>query len=188
MKTMDNKNHNSNIIFETLEYKDMEGLLKPTIHVDEFTSKMGEDDDIIVVSFFVRDQKAAKDLMNWFEKGYDFVIDADRSPGEIKPNRYLVYVEIRRRSTAGAHVQQLLDDLATLTEFEPKDWTMVYEGKTVPFTQEEFEELVPLSPKAYRELHDKDLNEVRIAAGLPAKTFYEQDDAIKSLQSAAGLL
>ena len=73
----------------------MEGLLKPEIHVDEFTSKMGEDDDIIVVSFFVRDPNAAKDLMNWFEKGYDFVIDADRSPGEIKPNRFLVYVEIR---------------------------------------------------------------------------------------------
>jgi len=65
---------------------------------------------------------------------------------------------------------------------------MVYEGNSVPFTQEEFEKLVPLSPKAYREQHDKDLNEVRIAAGLPAKTFYEQDDAIKSLQSAAGLL
>jgi hypothetical protein len=64
---MDNQNLSSNIIFETLEYKDMEGLLKPTIHIDEFTSKMGEDDDIIVVSFFIRDNKAAKDLMNWFE-------------------------------------------------------------------------------------------------------------------------
>ena len=70
----------------------MEGLLKPTIHVDEFSSKMGDDDEIIVASFFVRDKSAAKDLMNWFEKGYDFVIDSDMSPGEIKPNRYLVYV------------------------------------------------------------------------------------------------
>jgi len=188
MKTMDNQNLNSNIIFETLEYKDMEGLLKPTIHVDEFTSKMGEDDDIIVVSFFIRDNKAAKDLMNWFEKGYDFVIDADCSPGEIKPNRFLVYVEIRRRSSAGAHVQQLLDDLSTLTEFEPKDWTMVYEGKEVPFTQEEFERIVPLSPKEYRKTHDEDLNEMRVAAGLPTKTYYEQDDAIKAIQAAAGIL
>ena len=188
MKTMDNQNLSSNIIFETLEYKDMEGLLKPTIHIDEFTSKMGEDDDIIVVSFFIRDNKAAKDLMNWFEKGYDFVIDADRSPGEIKPNRFLVYVEIRRRSSAGAHIQQLLDDLSTLTEFEPKDWTMVYEGKEVPFTQEEFERVVPLSPKEYRKTHDEDLNEMRVAAGLPTKTYYEQDDAIKAIQSAAGIL
>jgi len=166
----------------------MEGLLKPTIHVDEFTSKMGDDDDIIVLSFFVRNPDAAKDLMNWFERGYDFVIDADRSPGEIKTNRYLVFVEIRRRSTAGAHVNQLLDDLSTLTEYEPKDWTIVYEGEDVPFTQEDFERIVPLSPKAYREAHDKDLNEVRIAAGLPVKSFYEKDDDIKSIQSAAGIL
>ena len=83
---MSNQLNNSNFVFEALGYKDMEGLLKPTIHVDEFTSKMGEDDDIIVLSFFIRDPGAAKDLMNWFEKGYDFVIDADKSPGEIKPN------------------------------------------------------------------------------------------------------
>lgn len=174
-------------IAENLGYKDMEGLIKPEIHVDEFTSKMGDDDDIIVVSFFVRDPDAAKDLMMWFEKGYDFVLDADKSPGEIKPNRYLVYVELRRRSTAGAHVQQLLDDLNTLTEFEPKDWTMAYEGCTVPYTQQEFERLVPLSPKSYRESHDEAMNEMRVAAGLPTKAIYETDDAIKALQTAAGM-
>ena len=81
-------NHLANLkrlVSESLDYKEMEGLIKPTIHVDEFSSKMGDDDDIIVVSFFVRDPSAARDLMNWFEKGYDFVLDADKSPGEIKP-------------------------------------------------------------------------------------------------------
>ena len=175
------------MLFESLGYKDMEGLMKPVIHIDEFASKMGDDDDVIVVSFFVRDPQAAKDLMNWFEKGYDFIIDADKSPGEIKPNRYLVYVEIRRRSTAGAHVQQLLEDLNTLTEFEPKDWTMVYKGEEVPFTQEEFERIVPLSPKEYREQHEEAMNEWRVAAGLPTKAIYEADDAIIALQTAAGM-
>ena len=165
----------------------MEGMIKPVIHIDEFTSKMGDDDDIIVISFFVRDQQAAKDLMKWFEKGYDFIIDADRSPGEIKPNRYLVYVEIRRRSVAGAHVQQLLEDLSTLTEFDPEDWTMTYEGVSMPYSQEEFERVVPLSPKEYRKQHEGDLNEWRVAAGLPTKAIYEEDDAIKALQTAAGM-
>ena len=165
----------------------MEGMLKPVIHIDEFTAKLGDDDDIIVVSFFVRDQQAAKDLMKWFEKGYDFIIDADRSPGEIKPNRYLVYVEIRRRSVAGAHVQQLLEDLSTLTEFDPEDWTMTYEGVSMPYSQEEFERVVPLSPKEYRKQHEGDLNEWRVAAGLPTKAIYEEDDAIKALQTAAGM-
>lgn len=174
---------------ESLEYKDLEGMLKSTIHVDEFSSKMGDDEDIIVVSFFVRDQQAAKDLMNWFEKGYDFVLDADRSPGELKPNRYLVYVEIRRRSNAGAHVEQLLSDLHTLTEFEVDDWTMHYRDKNVPFTRDVFDSMVPLSPKAYREHYETDLNEMRTAAGLPVVTTYDkQDRELQAIQSAAGIL
>ena len=185
---MTNK-HNKHQLFESLGYKDLEGLMKPTIHVDEFSSKMGDDDDIIVISFFVRDPQAAKDLMNWFEKGYDFVIDADKSPGEIKPNRYLVYVELRRRSTAGGHVEILIDDLATLTEFAPDEWTMHYKGQNIPFTRDAFDSTVPLSPKAYRERYEKDLNEVRIAAGLPTTRIYEKDDkAIQAIQSAAGLI
>ena len=186
---MHNNNFN-NLLSEALAFKDLEGMMKPTVHVDEFSSKMGDDDDVIVISFFLRDAQAAKDLMNWFEKGYDFVLDADRSPGEIKPNRFLVYVEIRRRSTAGGHVEQLLDDLNTLTEFkDSSEWTMHYKGKHVPFSRDEFDRLVPLSPRAYRERSDKDLNEVRIAAGMPVVSNYDKRDrALQAIQSAAGIL
>ena len=187
---MHNKNLNSQQpLFESLEFKDLEGMMKPTIHVDEFSSKMGDDDDIIVVSFFVRDEQAAKDLMNWFEKGYDFVLDADRSPGEIKPNRYLVYVELRRRSTAGGHVDQLLHDLNTLTEYQVDDWVMHYKGKEIPFSRDTFDSTVPLTPKEYRKRYESDLNEMRSAAGLDAKRIYSQDDKLlQSIQSAAGIL
>ena len=187
---MHNK-HSSNPLqlSESLSFKDLEGMLKPTIHVDEFSSKMGDDDDIIVVSFFVRDQQAAKDLMMWFEKGYDFIVDADRSPGEIRPNRYLVYVEIRRRSTAGGHVEQLLNDLNTLTEYDVTDWTMHYDGTSTPFSVEAFDSQVPLSPRAYRERKEGQLNEVRVAAGLPTRAMYERDDpALRTIQSAAGII
>ena len=179
--------NNNSPLFESLSYKDLDGLMKPTVHVDEFSSKMGDDDDIIVISFFVRDPQAAKDLMAWFEKGYDFVLDADKSPGEVKPNRYLVYVEIRRRSTAGQHVETLLSDLNTLTEYELDDWTMHYKDQSVPFTRDMFDSVVPTSPKAYRERYEKDLNEVRVSAGIPYKRIYETDAELKSLQAAAGL-
>lgn len=186
---MHNK-HSNSPLFESLGFKDLEGLMKPTVHVDEFSSKMGDDDDIIVLSFFVRDPSAAKDLMNWFEKGYDFVLDADRSPGEIKPNRYLVYVEIRRRSTAGGNVETLLNDLNTLTEFEDAGaWTMHYKNKSIPFSRDEFDATVPLTPKAYRDRYEKDLNEVRIAAGMPVVTTYDpKDRALQAIQSAAGII
>jgi hypothetical protein len=183
-------NNSNNQLFESLGFRDLEGLLKPTIHVDEFSSKMGDDDDIIVISFFVRDAQAAKDLMMWFEKGYDFVLDADRSPGEIRPGRYLVYVELRRRSTAGGNVEQLLDDLNTLTEFEGSTaWTMHYRDQEISFTRDAFDATVPLTPRAYRERYEKDLNEVRVAAGIPVVTTYDrQDRALQTIQSAAGII
>jgi len=189
---MHNKTSNKTLpqsqLLEGLQYRDLEGMMKPTIHVDEFSSKMGDDEDIIVISFFVRDKQAAKDLVAWFEKGYDFVLDADRSPGEIKPSRYLVYVEMRRRSAAPQYVAELIDDLETLTEHESEDWTMRYDGQTQPFSEEAFAKTVPLTPDDYRSTHEQDLNEWRTAAGLPVKKIHDTKRDLRELQSAAGIL
>lgn len=174
-------------LLEGLQYKDLDGMMKSTVHVDEFAAKMGDDDDIVVISFFVRDLQAAKDLVNWFEKGYDFVLDADRSPGEIKPSRYLVYVEIRRRSGAPSAVQTLLDDLGTLTEFEPDDWQMRYQGRTQPWSEQAFAEAVPLTPNAYRQANQGELNEMRAAAGLSHRAVHVPSADVRSLQSMAGI-
>ena len=172
---------------EGLEYKDMVGMMKPTIHIDEFSSKMGDDDDIIVASFFLRSKQAAKDLANWFEKGYDWVLDADTSPGEIKPGRFLVYIEMRRRSSAGDNLAEAINDMETLTEFKPTDWEMHYDEKSFPFTAEEFNKIVPTSPKEYRKQHEGDLNEMRSAAGIDTKQIYERERDIRQLQAAAGI-
>lgn len=186
---MPNNNFNSprKLLSEALNYRDLEGIMKPTIHVDEFSSKMGDDEDIIVLSFFVRDKEAARDLVAWFEKGYDFVLDADRSPGEIKPNRFLVYVEIRRRSSAPDNINLLLDDLSTLTEFEPAEWQVHYDGNTWPWSPDEFRNRVPLTPVAYKASREEDLNEWRENAGLPVKKVRDTKHDLRELQDQAGI-
>jgi len=66
---------------------------------------------------------------------------------------------------------------------------MHYQDKEYPFSRESFERVVPLSPRAYREQHDQDLNEMRVAAGLPVVVSYDETDPlIQSIQSAAGIL
>ena len=177
-----------NKLYEGLGYKDLEGMMKPTIHIDEFSSKMGDDDEIVVASFFVRDQQAAKDLVNWFEKGYDFVLDADMSPGEIKPNRYLVYVEMKRRSTTGNRLDEIVQDFSTLTEYAGNNWIMRYNGENHPWSVETFKGLVPDSPAEYRARKEAGLNEMRVASGIPTKDVYERTSDIKALQNAAGVI
>jgi hypothetical protein len=179
--------HKPQPLLEALSFKDLDGMVKPTIHVDEFAAKMGDDEDIVVVSFFVRSKLAAEDLVTWFEKGYDFVLDADRSPGEISPGRYLVYVEMRRRSSVPKNVATMLDDLSTLTEYSANGWHMTYNDREVPFTEENFTAMVPLSPKEYKKRVEKDLNEWRVAAGIPPRDIFEREHDIRKLQSAAGI-
>ncbi len=173
---------------EGLGYKDLEKMLKPEIHIDEFASKMGDDDKISVLSFLTKSQAAAADLINWFESGYDFVMDADKSPGEIKHNRYVVYVEMQRRTSLPERVEELLDDLQTLTEFEPKDWTVVYGDQEMPFSVEAIEQMVPLSPKKYRERTETGLNSVREAAGIPPVSVYEKNQTTTDIQEQAGII
>lgn len=174
-----------------LEYRDMEGMLKPTVYVDEFKSKVGDDDAYVVLSFYVHNHTVAKDLVTWFEGGYEFIIDADNSPGEIEPNRYLVFVEIKRRTQLIAQMQEMLEDFETLTEHKPEDWTITFEGNDYANDAEVLEKVLILSPQSYRETHEMELNEMRKAANLPLKRIYKTDKRdvdMNLIRQRAGLL
>lgn len=175
-------------INEGLEYKDMVDQIKPTVYVDEFKSKVGEDDAYVVLSFYVHNIVVAEDLVKWFETGYQFIIDADRSPGEIEPNRYLVFVEIKRRTQLIDQIKEMLDDFSTLTHLELEDWSITYDGNDYPFDPEVLSEVLILSPQSYREVHEMELNEMRMASGIPHKNVYRgTDDALNQMRQIANL-
>jgi len=171
-----------------LEYKDMVDMIKPTVYVDEFKSKVGEDDAYVVLSFYVHNIVVAEDLVKWFETGYTWVIDADRSPGEIEPNRYLVFVEIKRRTQLVEQIKEMLEDFSTLTDLELRDWTITFEGKEFGFDEEVLLKELILSPQSYREIHEIELNEMRLASGLPHKNIYNStDDEMNHFRTLAHL-
>ena len=172
-----------------IEVGDLEDVLKLQIEVDVYKSKIGRDDKNCVISFFVEDREAANDLTAFFEKGYNFVLDADVSSGEVAKNLYVVFVEIRRLSTLYDHVHKLLMDLRAACSALPEDWSFRYkrQRKFVPLTREAFDSIVPLSSRKYRKINDKPLNDMRQAAGLPVKNPPVEDEDIKNFQHLAGL-
>jgi len=172
-------------ITEGLEYKDLVDLVRPTIHIDEFASKMGDDDDITVISFYIRDQSAGNDLVSFFENGYPFILDAELSEGEISPNRYLVYVEVKRRRALADQIIELIKDLESLTELKISDWKMFYENNYYPLSKKMIENIVPLSPHLYRLKHDAKLNEMRSIAGIPVKVDKVTDPDLIAMQRIA---
>lgn len=182
-------------INESLDFHDLEGQLQPVVSVDEYAAHMGEDSEIVTISFIVNSRNAATDLASWFERGYDWVLDAEVSEGELSPNRYVVFVEISRRSTAPARLIELLDDLTTLTNIKLKEWVVKIEGEEYSAEEEVLSQVIPISPHEYRkdeEVVDKEagdkLNEMRAAAGLPSvKVHSNPDQLLRSFVALAGL-
>ena len=64
---------NNQQLNEGLRSRDLENMIKPVLSIDTFRSKMGEDRDVCVVSVVAKDRNPAKDLMEFLEKGYNFV-------------------------------------------------------------------------------------------------------------------
>ena len=86
----------SKILREGLEKGDLARLVHNELHIDEFKSKLGDDRDVVVVSFKVSGKEPANDVVNFVEKGYNWVIDADVSSGEMSDGDFIVFVEIPR--------------------------------------------------------------------------------------------
>ena len=72
-----------NNLFEGLEKDDLARLIHPELHVDEFKSKLGDDQDVVVLSFKVDAKEPANDLVAFVEKGYDWVVDAEYCTGRV---------------------------------------------------------------------------------------------------------
>jgi len=79
-----------------LNQGDLRYCVDNIFEIDSYQSKMGTDDKIVVLSFRVKPSQAAEDLVNFIEKGYDFVLDADKTSGEQTDGYYRVFVEIER--------------------------------------------------------------------------------------------
>jgi len=132
-----------------LRAQDLKDLVKKTFEVDSYASKMGEDDSIITLSFSLYDKSAAEDLVGFFEKGYQFVLDADSTPGEQSDGTYKVFVEIERDSDAAENIQSLLDGLDKLTNVEEFRFRYYKSFRSKPATLENIEATVPTDPDNY---------------------------------------
>ena len=183
---------NKTILNEGLDYHDLEGQMIPTVTVDEYAAHMGNDSEIVTLAFTIKSEAAGNDLVDWFERGYDFVLDAQVSEGEVKPGQFLVFVEMNRRSSVPKRIIELLDDLETLTAIPVKDWTIIVDEEEHSPEEEVLKQVITISPHDYREeveVEEEELNEMRERAGLEIKVIHadKQDAEIKAFKSMAGL-
>lgn len=177
-------------LFEGLEAGDLARLVTPEIGIDEFKSKMGADSDVIVLNFTVGDKFPAIDLMNFIERGYDWVLDADASAGELSDGRYMVFVELARDKAASEQIDNLISNICNLTKQECNEWKFKYrkDKRVHDLSQENIEIFVPLTPESYRKKYDREeIERMQSAANIPVKNTAPVNDFTESLRVAAGL-
>ena len=185
-------NHNSKLLRENLEIGDLKRLVHDELHIDEYKSKMGDDADVCVLSFKVAGKEPSIDLVNFIEKGYEFVLDADVSSGEKEGGDYLVFVELERTKDLPEQIMRLLGDIKNLTEVDPSEWRVVYRksDKEHDLTEEVLARLIPLTQNEYNRKYEREQDELdamRAVAGVKITTKAPKNEYTESLRIAAGL-
>lgn len=177
---------------EGIKPSDLRKLVSPKIHIDEYKSKMGNDDDIVVVSFKVTYREPALDLVDFIEKAYDFVLDADVSSGEMDDGEYLVFVEMERRSNLVPNLIKMLTELENITDIKVSDCKFAYNKEKVYHSCDlnNLSAKIPLSPQQYREKYGdikESIDQLKSAAGVTVTTTAPKNEYTESLRVAAGI-
>ena len=138
-------------LHENLRSNDLHDLIKPVFEIDAYKSKIGNDEDIIVLSFTLDRNEPASDLENFIEMGFDFVLDADVSPGETDDGVYKVFVEIERTRHAPKQIIEILDGIKKLSGIEDMRFRYFKSFKSEESSIENLTDTVPLDTQSYIE-------------------------------------
>ena len=140
---------NNQQLNEGLRPMDLEEMVYPTFEVDTYSSKMGEDRDVCVVSFQVKDRAPAKDLMEFIEKGYHFVLDSDVSSGENEKGEYSVFVELSRSPRLADHIKEITYGVRKLTGIDDFKFSYHKEQAVHEATEENLKAVIPATARDY---------------------------------------
>jgi hypothetical protein len=134
---------------EGLRSLDLKEMVYSTFEVDTYRSKMGEDRDVCVISFQVKDRAPAKDLMEFIEKGYHFVLDSDVSSGENEKGEYSVFVELSRSPRLAEQIKELTYGVRKLTGIDDFKFKYHKENTVREVTEETLKSVIPPTPSEY---------------------------------------
>jgi hypothetical protein len=136
---------------EDLLAGDLKHLVSHVFEVDSFKSKIGDDEDIVVISFTVDEKAPADDLARFLEMGYNFVLDADATQGPVKNGKFKVFVEMKRDRYVPRQLEEILHGIKRVAEIEEFKFRYYKSFKSLPADISAFEEIIPLTGKDYKE-------------------------------------
>lgn len=132
-----------------LRKDDLKDLVDNIFEIDSFKSKMGSDSDIVVLSFSTKNEASAKDLENFLEKGYPFVLDADATIGEQSDGMYKVFVEIERSKDSPMQIYEMVDGITKISGLDSMKFRYYKSFRSHDATDSNLAEMIPTDKDAY---------------------------------------
>jgi hypothetical protein len=160
------------LVNEGLKAGDLEGVISNRFSIDQYKSKMGEDKNIMVLTFTVDGQAPAKDLERFAETGYRSVLDADATPGSMEDGKHKVFIEFARRPEVVSEIMAFLDDLKKLTNIEEFEYTYHKGENPTMVSAGTMSETVPTTPEDY----EQRVNEMKVSE---ARSFFDKYDMME---------
>jgi hypothetical protein len=136
---------------DSLQSGDLKNLVKHVFEVDNYASKMGDDKDIVVLSFTVEHKSPAEDLVSFIEKGYQFVLDADITPGELSDGKYRVFVEMQRTPKVAEQIVDMLYGVGKLADIDKFKFRYHKSFNSQDAVIETLNTVIPSDPSAYEQ-------------------------------------
>lgn len=133
----------------SLHKGDLRNLVSNIFEIDSYSSKMGDDKDVITLSFTVDSRAPAEDLISFIEKGYKFILDADMSPGELSNGKYRVFAELQRNNSSIDNLLDLMYGIEKLTNISNFKFRYYKSFNSEDATEENLRRVIPLSSEEY---------------------------------------
>jgi len=133
----------------SLREGDLRDMMHDVFEIDSYASKMGDDKDIVTLSFSLKEKAPADDLMEFIEKGYAFVLDADVTSGEQSDGTYKVFVELARDKEVHENILELVDGVKSLSSINDFRFRYYKNFRSKDVSEESLTELVPNDPEKY---------------------------------------
>ena len=133
----------------SLREGDLKDMMHDVFEIDSFSSKMGDDKDIVTLSFSLKEKAPADDLMNFLERGYGFILDADVTSGEQSDGTHKVFVELARDNDVHENILEIIDGVKNLSEIDNFKFRYYKNWRSKDLSQETLEDLVPNNPDNY---------------------------------------
>lgn len=151
-----------NDLKESVKENELRSLVHNEVSIDQYKSKLGKDEKVIVLGIKVRDQNPAQDLSQFIESKLDEdVLDVEVSPGPNEDGDYTVFVEIKRHSNAYDVIEGIMRDITKVDNDFMDVMFKAYENKdSQPFTKDNFEHSVITDARDYQLSHNPEAKEI----------------------------